>query len=90
MWMPLRVTQVFGGRSWSLAITQQGEPQASETAALDGAAHSVWLHSHWRFLTTQMTTEEKDAFADAADRYAVVSPEGSPVDRWWRDATESD
>lgn len=26
-WMPLRVTQIVGGRTWSLAITRQGPVQ---------------------------------------------------------------
>lgn len=25
-WMPLRVTQIIGGRSWSLALTRLGAP----------------------------------------------------------------
>lgn len=60
----------------------------SQAAALDGAAFSVWLHGKWRWLTKNMTTEEKEAFADAADRHtATWTPEdrGSPVERWWRD-----
>lgn len=55
---------------------------------LDAAAHSVWLHGDWRWLTRNMTVEEREAFADACDRHTATWPpdaQGSPVDRWWRD-----
>lgn len=56
---------------------------------LDGACHSVWLHGDWRWLTRQMTTEEKEAFADAVERFSAALEPGEPgavMDRWWRDA----
>lgn len=56
---------------------------------LDGACHSVWLHGDWYWLTRQMTTPEKEAFADAVDRFsATLEPDepGPVTDRWWRDA----
>jgi len=86
-WMPLAITQIIGGRSWSLALTRQGPP-TSDASDLDGACHSVWLHGKWRWLTSQMTTEEREAFADAVDRYGDLLADGEerlPVERWWRD-----
>jgi hypothetical protein len=51
--------------------------------AMDGACHSVWLHGKWRWLTRKMTTAEKEAFADAVERFsASLDDEGSTsVDR---------
>jgi hypothetical protein len=56
--------------------------------ALDGACHSVWLHGKWRWLTRKMTTAEKEAFADAVERFSASLDDEGPatVDRWWRDA----
>ncbi|MEU8158161.1 hypothetical protein AB0B94_31285 [Micromonospora sp. NPDC048986] len=59
-----------------------------DTAALDGACFSVYLHGDDRWLTRQMTTEEREAFADACDRHRLTWPaddQGVPFDRWWRD-----
>lgn len=68
-----------------------GRGRADERAALthlDAAMHSVWLHGKWRWLTRNMTTEEKEAAADAVDRHNATWPEadrGALVERWWRD-----
>ncbi|WP_431977591.1 hypothetical protein [Micromonospora haikouensis] len=58
---------------------------------LDGAAHSVWLHGKWRWLTRKMTTEEREAFADAIERYSAYLAPDDParVDRWWREPEAS-
>ena len=57
---------------------------------LDGAMHSVWLHGHWRWLTQNMTTEQREAAADAVDRHSAILMAGADeepacVDRWWVD-----
>jgi hypothetical protein len=60
----------------------------TQAASLDSAMHSVWLHGNWRWLTENMTTPEKEAAADAVDRYGATWPpedRGFPVERWWRD-----
>jgi len=64
-----------------------------DAAVLDAAAHSVWLHAKWRWLTSQMTTKEREAWADAVDRASAQlnadDPDlnAAPVDRWWRAGT---
>jgi hypothetical protein len=62
--------------------------ERTQFAALDSAMHSVWLHGNWWWLTRNMTTPEKEAAADAVDRYTATRPpwdRGLPVDRWWRE-----
>ena len=52
--------------------------------------NSVWLHGNWRFLTRKMTTEEREAAADAVERHNASYPPEDRVDhavtdlRWWR------
>ena len=58
----------------------------------DGAWGSVWLHGNWRYLTEQMTTEEREHAADAVARWDqgladVDGEQGRPEPeglRWWR------
>lgn len=62
---------------------------STASAALDGALHSVWLHGDWRWLTRNMTTEEREAAADAVARYSRrIDPDADPLTdadlRWWR------
>lgn len=62
--------------------TNQGDP-------LDGAMHSVWLHGQWRWLTSNMTTEKREAAVAAVIRYSAALNDGDddPVSRstlvWW-------
>lgn len=56
---------------------------------LDGAMHSVWLHGKWRWLTSKMSLEEREAAADAVLRYsASLYDDSKQLDpqsvRWWR------
>lgn len=60
---------------------------------LDGAMHSVWLHGNWRWLTQNMTTPQREAAADAVDRYSAILMAGADeeparTDRWWAEATQ--
>ncbi|MFI6496876.1 hypothetical protein [Nonomuraea typhae] len=50
---------------------------------------SVWLYIGWRYVTKQLTTEEKEMFADAVEASERRLNKGFDpplvVDRWWRD-----
>lgn len=64
------------------------ESLQTKLTLLDSAMHSVWLHGNWRWLTKNMTTEEREAAADAVDRYGTTldpSEPREPVSRWWLD-----
>jgi hypothetical protein len=59
----------------------------------DAAWGSVYLHGKWRFLTSQMTAEERSAAADAVDRdwaraeaedpACTHGPDSRAELRWW-------
>ncbi|MET9436936.1 hypothetical protein [Streptomyces sp. NPDC006551] len=60
----------------------------------DAAWGSVWLHGNWQYLTSKMTTPEREHAADAVARWSAElaaldgdqergEPEGL---RWWREA----
>lgn len=63
---------------------------------MDGAMHSVWLHSDWRELIRHMTTPQREYAADAVQRYSFhlheEDPHLEPLDasdlRWWRDGAQ--
>jgi len=52
---------------------------------------SIWLYIPWQYVTKQLTTPQKEMFADAIDASHARSdaqesePEPHPVERWWRD-----
>jgi hypothetical protein len=59
-----------------------------DSGTSDAAWHSVWLHGNWRYLTSQMTTPERERAADAVHRHDRKEnpdePELSDL-RWWMD-----
>lgn len=92
-YMPIRMTQIVGGKWWSLSLTRTAPARVSEPTDLESAMHSVWLHGNWRWLTQKMTTEEREAAAAAVQRYndnlhdepeSDVPPPHRSL-RWWAD-----
>lgn len=81
------------GRAAALLATYK-TPADRAADAVDAAMHSVWLHGDWRYLTKKMTTEEREAAADAVQRYHLElnaydgTEEPLPLSdedlRWWR------
>lgn len=78
------------GTEWT-ALTEWAAKADTGTRSLDAAMHTVWLHGDWRRLTERMTTEQREAAADAVDRYRAVldgeelaGPVGPSHLRWWR------
>lgn len=55
---------------------------------------SIWLYIKWEYVTRQLTTPQKELFADAVDAWSARLNEGEPEElrvesgarRWWRDA----
>ena len=56
--------------------------------AREAVLAQLWLYTNWRYVTSQLTTEEREIWADAIDNHwRRVDPADpiDPVDRWWRD-----
>lgn len=61
------------------------QPEVPAITALDSVMHSIWLHASWRDVTKNMTSEEREAAADAVARRCAAMGESEPFDlRWWR------
>lgn len=59
-----------------------------EKAAFEDLLSSIWLYIPWKFVTGQLTTVQKNLFADAIDKHhARTYPYENiePVERWWED-----
>lgn len=78
-------------REHHLAVVAEGR-EAGQPSYLESAMHSVWLHGDWRYLTSKMTAEEREAAAVAVQRYSTWLNRQDPsltsevLDlRWWQD-----
>jgi hypothetical protein len=48
---------------------------------------SIWLYVKWRYVTKQLTTEQKNLWADVVEKISERNHpgDGTKVDRWWQD-----
>lgn len=44
----------------------------------------IRLYVNWRYVTKQLTTEQKELWADAVDAFGDPECPGPGVDRWWQ------
>lgn len=58
-------------RDHQLAVAQ-AEPGVVTDDPIDGAMHAFWLHGKWRWATSKMSPEEREAAADAVTRYSLA------------------
>ena len=71
-----------------IAMLRDAEAERDAMRELLG---SIWLYVTWRYVTKQLTTEQKELWADAVDAKATQrqikeGEEPRPVaERWWRD-----
>jgi hypothetical protein len=85
-----RTCQAFLTDAGREAVLMDGYAVPAQRAYEDLLA-SLWLYINWRFVTKQLTTEQKELFADAVDashaRANADDPDLGPysVERWWRD-----
>jgi len=65
--------------------------RADERRQYEDLLGSIWLYIPWRFVTRQLTTAQKELFADAVKAWSARLNEDDPdeeptsPERWWRD-----
>lgn len=61
------------------------EPGDPQRAAFEDLLGAVSLYVDWRFITRQLTTEQRNLWADAHDAWAARMGHEQPAraDRWW-------
>ncbi|WP_327300365.1 hypothetical protein [Streptomyces goshikiensis] len=78
----------------ALHLDRAADAVKTQQSLGDEAWGTVWLHSKWRYITSQMTTPERELAADAVARWsaALNAHDGEPTTgepeglRWWREA----
>ncbi|MEU6725531.1 hypothetical protein ABZ917_17630 [Nonomuraea wenchangensis] len=71
------------------------QERADERRKYEDLLGAIWLYIGWRYVTRQLTTEQKNLFADAVaaelargDGFDAVEAEAA-VDRWWLNAHQA-
>jgi len=82
------VANVFPDRE---ALVDDAMAAHEEVEQLQDLLGSIWLYVDWRYVTKQLTTEQKELWANAVDADVMAGQiedgeEPHPVaERWWRD-----
>lgn len=65
------------------AMAAQLGATIEERDALREMLAAIWLYVDWRYVTRQLTTEQKNLWADAVDAGGDPADDGVKADRWW-------
>ena len=71
-------------------LVDQRDAALADVEAMEEILGNLWLYIKWQYVTKQLTTEQKERFADAVDasqrRMCEAENETyQPIaDRWWR------
>lgn len=80
------------GMRATLSVWQEfGPPEMKERflrdindpEALKDVLSALWLYTGWEYVTRQMTTPQRELWADVIDE-SHKDTDSAPVDRWWR------
>lgn len=77
-----------GHRAWCFDCSEWCYPnipcRGCELPRMRALLAAIWLYVDWRYVTRQLTTEQKELWADAIE--ATSDPnDRTTVDRWWRE-----
>jgi len=72
------MSHIAAERDAERAARERAEAEARQLREL---LHDVWLYIDWRYVTKQLTTEQKGMFADAVDEHTDGGYHAA--DRWW-------
>jgi hypothetical protein len=72
-------------------LRKENREMDGRLAAMRDLLGSIWLYVNWRYVTKQLTTEQKELWADVVDADVMATraadgevPRGV-ADRWWRE-----
>lgn len=74
-----------------LALSKEGKTSSNENLdlrqeneALREILSAIWLYVNWRYITRQLTYNQKELWADVLDSDVPEGTDEVLVDRWWR------
>jgi len=75
----------YGPENWLCCADAVMAVIGEQQRAYEDLLGAVSLHVDWRFVTKQLTTEQKNLWADAHDAWSsrMDPDEPSKADRWW-------
>jgi DNA repair exonuclease SbcCD ATPase subunit len=66
-------------------IVSERDELTEKIYQLEHMLGAIWLYVKWRYVTKQLTTEEKELWADAVDKFGDPDDRGPKAERWWRE-----
>lgn len=83
-WYAVEVERLAAERDEALAaLKKQQATLADAVSPYREMLGAIWLYVDWRYVSKQLTTEQKELWADAVDAFG--EPQDGKAERWWRD-----
>ena len=64
------------------------QPSPEQAVRLEELLAALYLYIDWRYVTKQLTTPQRELFADILDAHRPSPDEvygpSEPIERWWR------
>lgn len=79
----IELMQLWKERRGHPHLKEQYDDLRAQINAYRETLGAIWLYINWRYVTKQLTTEQKELWADAVDAFG--EPEPGKAERWWRD-----
>jgi hypothetical protein len=67
------------------AMARRIREQDEQLALALDTLGAIWLYVNWRYVSKQLTTEQKELWADAVDEFGNPANTEPKAERWWRD-----
>lgn len=91
---------IFRRRLSAEQLQQSYDQGIADRQDLEDVLGNIWLYIDWKFITKQLTTAQKERFADAVEAWSARlneetsseeasrwwQEEASTVSRWWRES----
>jgi len=65
-------------------IVSDRDEIAAKNMYLEDLLAAIWLYVDWKGVTKQLTTEERELWADTVDQSGDPGERGPKTERWWR------
>lgn len=83
-WVAVLLHKEFSTADRKVKAIFDAEAAAQQQQDIRDLAATLWIYSNWRYITRNLTTQQRELWADVIDEWHAKQGEPDKVERWWR------